>query len=102
MLQVLATISHKFCCRKEACGYAKVIQKKREKKRQVSKNRKRRTKATRLKKKERKKEEKNKIAHVLLQKFLSFKKRGMFSRNIVEFGLATISHTYCTHMHILI
>jgi hypothetical protein len=26
----------------------------------------------------------------------------MFSRNIVEFGLATISHTYCTHMHILI
>jgi hypothetical protein len=55
MLQVLVAISHKFCCRKEACGYAKVIRKK-EKKGQVSKNRKRGTKATRLKKKERRKE----------------------------------------------
>jgi hypothetical protein len=27
MLQVLVAISHKFCCRKEVCGYAKVIQK---------------------------------------------------------------------------
>jgi hypothetical protein len=25
MLQVLITISQTFCCRKEACGYAKVI-----------------------------------------------------------------------------
>jgi hypothetical protein len=58
----------------------------------VSKNRKREAKATHLKKKE----EKNKIAHILLQNFLSFKKRGMFSRSIVELGLATISisHTY--------
>ena len=31
MLQVLVTISQKFCCRKEAWGYAKVIYKKREK-----------------------------------------------------------------------
>jgi hypothetical protein len=29
MLQVLITISQKFCCRKEACGYAKVIHEKR-------------------------------------------------------------------------
>jgi hypothetical protein len=28
MLQVLVTISQKFYCRKEACGYAKVIHKK--------------------------------------------------------------------------
>jgi hypothetical protein len=27
MLQVLVAISQKFCCRKEACGYAKVIHK---------------------------------------------------------------------------
>jgi hypothetical protein len=42
MLQVLVTVSLKFCCRKEAWGYAKVIHKKRERKklrknRQVSK-----------------------------------------------------------------
>jgi hypothetical protein len=30
MLQVLVAISRKFCCGKEACGYAKVIQKKKE------------------------------------------------------------------------
>jgi hypothetical protein len=54
MLQVLVAISHKLCCRKEACGYAKVIQKKR-KNGQVSNNRKRGAKATRLKKKERRK-----------------------------------------------
>ena len=29
MLQVLVAISQKFCCKKEALGYAKVIQKKR-------------------------------------------------------------------------
>jgi hypothetical protein len=28
MLQVLVVISQKFCCREEACGYAKVIHKK--------------------------------------------------------------------------
>ena len=31
MLQVLVTISQKFYCRKEACGYAKVIHKEKEK-----------------------------------------------------------------------
>jgi hypothetical protein len=31
MLQDLVAISQKFCCRKEACGYAKVIHKKKEK-----------------------------------------------------------------------
>jgi hypothetical protein len=31
MLQVLAAISQKFCCRKEIGGYAKVIQKSKEK-----------------------------------------------------------------------
>ena len=31
MLQVLVAISQKFCCRKEAWGYAKVIHKKRKK-----------------------------------------------------------------------
>ena len=30
MLQILVAISQKFCCRKEAWGYAKVIHKKRE------------------------------------------------------------------------
>ena len=31
MLQVLVAISQKFCCKKEAWGYAKVIHKKRKK-----------------------------------------------------------------------
>jgi hypothetical protein len=31
MLQVLAAISQKFCCRKESGGYAEVIQKSKEK-----------------------------------------------------------------------
>ena len=38
MLQVLVTISQKFCCRKETWGYAKVIHKKeKEKKKRVEK-----------------------------------------------------------------
>jgi hypothetical protein len=37
MLQVLITISQKFSCRKEACGYAKVIHKKREKRKSIEK-----------------------------------------------------------------
>ena len=32
MLQALVAISQKFCCRKEAWGYAKVIKKKKKKK----------------------------------------------------------------------
>jgi hypothetical protein len=28
MLQVLVVISQKFCCREEACGYAKIIHRK--------------------------------------------------------------------------
>jgi hypothetical protein len=56
MLQVLVAISHKFCCRKEACGYAKVIQKKRKKMDKCPRIEKGGTKATRLKKKERRKE----------------------------------------------
>ena len=36
MLQVLVIISQKFCCRKEAWGYEKVIHKKREKKKWTS------------------------------------------------------------------
>ena len=40
MLQVLVAISVKFCCRKEAWGYAKVIHKKRKKrKKELRKNR---------------------------------------------------------------
>ena len=37
MLQVLVAISQKFCCRKEALGYAKVINKKKRKKKRVEK-----------------------------------------------------------------
>ena len=37
MLQVLPVISQKFCCRKEAWGYAKVIHKKRKKIKRVEK-----------------------------------------------------------------
>ena len=37
MLQVLVAISQKFCCRKEALGYAKVIHKKRRKKEEAEK-----------------------------------------------------------------
>jgi hypothetical protein len=32
MLQVLVVISQKFCCREEACDYAKVIHKKKKRK----------------------------------------------------------------------
>ena len=32
MLQILVTISQKFCCRKESWGYAKVIHEKKERK----------------------------------------------------------------------
>jgi hypothetical protein len=79
----------------------KKLFKKKEKMDKCPRIEKRGAKATRLKKNERRKD---KIAHVLLQKFLCFKKRGMFSRSIVELGLATIfiSHTYSTHMNILI
>ena len=38
MLQALVAISQKFCYRKETCGYAKVIHKKREKKKELRKN----------------------------------------------------------------
>ena len=39
MLQVLIAISQKFCCRKEACDYAKVIyKKKRKRKKELRKN----------------------------------------------------------------
>ena len=38
MLQVLVAISQKFCCRKEAWGYAKVIHKKRKEKKELRKN----------------------------------------------------------------
>jgi hypothetical protein len=37
MLQVLVTISQKFCYRKEACGYTKLIHEKR-KRRSIEKN----------------------------------------------------------------
>ena len=37
MLQVLIAISQRFCCRKEAWGYAKVIHKKREDKKMDTK-----------------------------------------------------------------
>ena len=60
MLQVLVAISQKFCCRKEACGYAKVIHKK-EKKRK--KKMKKWYSDARLKKEEKM----NKMAHVSVQ-----------------------------------
>ena len=37
MLQVLVALSLKFCCRKEALGYAKVIHKKRESSKKMDK-----------------------------------------------------------------
>ena len=70
MLQVLVTISQKFCCKKEALGYAKVIHKKtrkkeRDKKGQVSEISK--TMGTQMP--AWKKREMNKIAHVFLQSY---------------------------------
>ena len=70
MLQVLVVISQKFCCRKEAWGYAKVIHKKREKKKRVEKKM---DKCPRYVKQWvlrcPPKKEMNKIALVLLQKY---------------------------------
>jgi hypothetical protein len=37
MLQVLVVISQKFCCREETCGYAKVIHKKKRKRKELKK-----------------------------------------------------------------
>ena len=87
MLQVLIAISQKFCCRKEIGGYAKVIHKKNRKNRDVQKM----DKCPRYLKQwvlrcPPEKKEMNKIAPILLQMFLSFKKRDMFSRSIVELG----------------
>jgi hypothetical protein len=59
LLTTVNTISQKFCYRKEALGYAKVIHEKKE-----------------LKKRE--KEEMNKIAHVFLQKYFQVSKEICF------------------------
>ena len=71
MLQVLVVISQKFCCRKEAWGYAKVIHKKEElrKNGQVSKI----LKQWVLRCPPEKKTKMNKIARVFLQMFSSSK-----------------------------
>ena len=86
MLQVLVTISQKFCCRKEAWGYAKVIHKKRERKVIHEKKRveKKIDKCLRYLKQwvlrflPRKKREMNKIAPALWQVFPSFKREISF------------------------
>jgi hypothetical protein len=72
---------------KDACGYAKVIHEKRKKEKSIEKMDKLYFDA-RLKK-----EMMNKIAHFSCKVFFKFQKRGMFSRSIVELGLATI-YTY--------
>ena len=77
MLQVFITISQKFCCRKEAWGYAKFIHKKREKKKVLKKWISVRDIENNgyldacLKKEERKM---NKIVHVFLQKYFQVSK----------------------------
>ena len=87
MLKVLVAISQKFYCRKRGMGYAKVIHKKRKKKRvlktgQVSKILK--TMGTQMltwkkeKKKKEKKEKVNKIAHVFLQSCFQVSKERCF------------------------
>ena len=74
MLQVLVAISQKFCCIKEACGYAKVIHKKRKMRKKWTSVRDIENNGysdARLKKK---RENMNKIAQVFLAKlFPSFK-----------------------------
>ena len=85
MLQVLVAISQKFCCRKEAWGYAKLIHKKK-------KEEKKRKSIEKMDKcpyyknngyldaRLKKKREMNKMAHVFLQLFLSFKREISFQR----------------------
>ena len=79
MLQTLVVISLKFCCRKEALCYAKVIHKKWISVQNIENNG---YSDARLEKEE----EMNKIAHALLQSCFQFQKRDMFSRSIVELG----------------
>ena len=100
MLQVLVTISQKFCCRKEPWGYAKVIYKKRVEKKM--------NKCPRYFKQwvlipAEKRREMNKIAHVFLQKYFQVSKQIYVFKEYSRIRLATIYiHHTSTHMHILI
>ena len=107
MLQVLVAISQKFCCRKEACGYAKIIHRKREKKR---KRWEKMDKCPRYLKQwvlrcppEKKEEKMNKIPYVFFQSCFQVSKDRYVFKEHSSIRLATkyIHHT-STHMHILI
>ena len=80
----------KFYCRKETWGYAKVIHKKKRKEKNGDEKKWIQKCPGYLKqwvlRCPPEKKEMNKIAPILLQMFLSFKKRDMFSRSIVELG----------------
>ena len=80
MLQVLIAISQKFCCRKEAWGYEKVIHKKRKKEKRKKWTQKcpRYLKQWVLRCPPKKREEMNKIAPALSQKCFQVSRRDMF------------------------
>ena len=101
MLQVFVAISWKFCCRKEAWDYAKVIHKKRDEKKMdkcpIY------LKQWVLRCPPKKKRNMNKIAHVFLQScFQVLKDRYVFKEHSrIRLATKYIHHT-TTHMHILI
>ena len=95
MLQVLVVISQKFCYRKEACGYVKVIHKKEKEMEKMGK-------CPRYWKQwilrcppEKKKKKMNKIAHVLLQSCFQVSKERYIFKEQSRIRLATIyPHTH--------
>ena len=103
MLQVLVAISQKFCCIKEACGYAKVIHKK-------ERDKKKNGQVFKLLKQwvlrcppEKKKKKMNKIARVFLQSCFQLSNERYVFKEHSRIRLATIYiHHTSTHMHILI
>ena len=97
MLQVLVTISQKFCCRKETWGYAKVIQKKEKKWTSVRDIENNGYSDAHLKKEKKM----NKIAPVFLQKNFEVSKERYVFKEHSRIRLATIYiHHTSIHMNI--
>ena len=99
MLQDLVVVSQKFCCRKEALGYAKAIHEKKKRKKRWEKNGQvseiLKTMGTQMPA-WKKKEKMNKIAHVFLQSCSQVSKERYVFKEQSRIRLATI---YMHHIH---
>jgi len=98
MLQVFVAISQKFCCIKEACGYVKVIHKRKKRDEKIDKCL-RYLKQWILRcplEKKRKKEKMNKIAYVFFQSCFQVSKERYVFKEHSRIRLATIYPYTCT------